>query len=377
MQRLGEVLLARGLIGTSELHTALDACRREGGRLGTHLLRRGFLEEQGLLEALSEQLGVPYVKEAALRKAPEALRRPFPPGLLERIQAVPFAGDGGRLKVAMTNPNDVAAQDELAALSQLTVEPYVATEAAIRAALGDPGFDLVERPQPGGAASNRPVPPEHRWDALWRPPQAAAADLLRLPLRRPAKAPSTQAATFPALTPLGDPMAARDEAVVDDATFHRRLQEARHRDEIGTALLHHVVRYLPRVCLFSLHRGRAAGWLASGKGIVIDDLQTVVVPLDGPSVFLSLSLATSAPYHLGRLPGSELDGRIGLALGDPAPGEVLVVPVRIKERVVAFVVGDEPTERTVTAPVQAIVTAAGKAGLAFEVLILKHKIASG
>lgn len=374
MQRLGELLLARGLVATSELHTALDACRREGGRLGTHLIRYGFVDESSLLEALSDQLGVPSATEAMLRRSPEALRRPFPPGLLQRLQAVPFAEENGRLKVAMTNPNDVAAQDELATLSRRRIEPYVATEAAIRSALGDPGLDVVERPRPGGIAEVRTVPPEHRWDGLWRAPRTSIADLLRLPVNRPAPAPGSVAASFPALTPIGGPGSGEEATVVDDATFQRRLQEARHRDDIGAALVQHTARYLPRVCLFAVHRGRASGWLASGRGVVLEDLQNAVVPLDGPSVFLSLSLSSSGPYHLGPLPGGELDARISHAMGDPAPAELLAVPVKVKERAVAFLVGDDPAERTVTAPVQEIVNAAGKAGLAFEILILKNKI---
>ena len=61
MKRLGEILLDRGAIGVTELHTGLEACHYSGGRLGTQLLKFGFVDEHALLEALSEQLNVPPV----------------------------------------------------------------------------------------------------------------------------------------------------------------------------------------------------------------------------------------------------------------------------------------------------------------------------
>jgi len=58
MKRLGEILLERGAIAIAELHTGLEACHYSGGRLGTQLLKFGFVDEHALLEALSEQLEV-------------------------------------------------------------------------------------------------------------------------------------------------------------------------------------------------------------------------------------------------------------------------------------------------------------------------------
>ena len=66
MQRLGEILIERGVLSLTELHTALETCHRTGGRLGTQLLEFGYVEEGMLLEALSKQLGVPGVVKVKL-----------------------------------------------------------------------------------------------------------------------------------------------------------------------------------------------------------------------------------------------------------------------------------------------------------------------
>jgi len=374
VRRLGEILLERSVLAVPELHTALEACRREGGRLGTHLLGLGFVEERALLEALSVQLGVPFVSGTQLARAPEALRRPFPPGLLQRLQAVPFLEENGRLRVAMTNPNDAAAQDELASFTRLTVEPYVATEAAIQAALGDPRLEVLERPRPGGETVAHNLPSRRSWLALWRAPRVAAEELLRLPLRQPPHGPRILRATFPGLIPLDGGKEPRDEQVLDDRTFLRQLQEARHRDDVARAMLHFASRYLGRVGLLAAHRNRASGWMVAGRGLVVDDFQTLTVPLDEPSVLASLM--TEGTSFVGVLPPGERNSQIAEALGEPAPSDLLVVPIRVKDKPVGFLIGDNPGERGVNVPVAEIVDAAARAGVAFEILILKNKITS-
>ncbi len=77
MRRLGEILLDKGALALSELHTGLEACRRTGGRLGTQLLRFGFVDERALLAALSEQYGVPSAAAEVISRAP--LSQPHPP----------------------------------------------------------------------------------------------------------------------------------------------------------------------------------------------------------------------------------------------------------------------------------------------------------
>jgi hypothetical protein len=66
MRRLGEILIEHGAIAVAELHTGLEACHHSGGRLGTQLLKFGFVDEHALLEALSEQLEVPWVSSSIL-----------------------------------------------------------------------------------------------------------------------------------------------------------------------------------------------------------------------------------------------------------------------------------------------------------------------
>jgi hypothetical protein len=113
MQRLGEILIEEGVLSLTELHTALDTCHRTGGRLGTQLLEFGYVEEHMLLEALAKQLSVPSVIKVKLLHSPLEVRKKLPTLVGRRLQAVPFGNTKRGIKVAMTNPNDRAAMEEI------------------------------------------------------------------------------------------------------------------------------------------------------------------------------------------------------------------------------------------------------------------------
>ena len=76
------------------------------------------------------------------------------------------------------------------------------------------------------------------------------------------------------------------------------------------------------------------GWRARGAAIVAEDFHTLILPLDRPSIFLNLTKGVE--IHAGPLGGGEGNGLLLDALGDPTPTEAVVVPVRVRGKVVAF-----------------------------------------
>ncbi len=367
MRRLGELLLEKGAIAIAELHTALEACHRTGGRLGTQLLRFGFVEEKALLEALAEQFGVPFVPESVLVRASPVVLRCLPAEALRRLQAVPFDRAGNRLQVAFINPREPGAMEELATLTDLVLEPFVATEAAVLRVLGELEEAVVERmpafEQEGRAAGEW-------WDQLWRPGRVGPRDLvLRRNGARPRGGRRVLLATYPELVPVAGTTTTEAE-LLDEGTFIERLREVSHRDEIGDLLLRYASRYLNRLCLFAIHRGKAVGWMARGQAVVVDDVQSTEVSLDAPSVFRQV--VDSGAAYIGPIPpGNEVLHRL---LSDTPPAEVVVIPLQVKDRTVAVLVGDNPGETALAVPLSELQVIAGRAGIAFEILILKSKI---
>ena len=368
MRRLGELLLEKGAIALSELHTALEACHRTGGRLGTHLLRFGFVDERALLEALSEQFGVPFVPESVLLRTAPAVLRCLPAEVELRLQAVPFDRLHNRLQVAMTNPRDPAALEELAAQTDRTLEPYVATETAVLKVLAELGEDF-SMPAPGQAAA--PRADDTWWEELWKPPRVGPGHLLRRQ-KPPRRGGGGRAflATFPGLTPVAGVNLAEQPDLLDEETFVAELKEVRHRDQVGDLLVRFASRYLDRVCLFAIHRGRAVGWLGRGPGVVVDDVQSAEVGLD--SHFRLREVAERGQAWVGPLPAG--DEALTRLFSDPPAVEVVVVPVRVKDRTVAILVGDNPGEPTQTVSLPELQIVANRAGVAFEILILRTKI---
>lgn len=373
MKRLGEILIDWGAIAVSELHTALEACRRSGGRLGTQLLKFGFVTERTLLDALSEQYGVPSVTSRMLSKAPKDLQRSLPPALARRLQALPFGRTGTAVRVAMANPRDPSRVEEISQVLGSAVEPYIATEHAILAAVAALGREMVDDER-ASAAQPVQAPLSADWEQLWSPPRIEPDQLLWPTSGRTVPAGQHTVATFPGLSPVVEGESFEPDREIDSDTFRRRLVEVRHRDEVGSLLLRFAANYFGRVCLFAVYRGVVLGWLARGHGVAVDDIQSFSTPLDTPSLFRDL--ATDADRYIGPIPpGGENDNLIQV-MGDPQPSAVLMLPIRVKDHTVAYLLGDNLAEETVAVPADDLVRAAQKAGAAFETLIIRKKILS-
>jgi nitroreductase len=369
MKRLGEILLDRGAIAIAELHTGLEACHYRGGRLGTQLLRFGFVDEHALLEALSEQLSVPPVTTTVLRRAPDPLRRMIPLNVALRLQAMVFDRRDGELSVAMTAPRNPAAIEEVISYVGLDIKPHVATEIGIMTALQDMKLEeqIEEAPAPmagiatGGAGD--------QWQRLWTPPALQAADLLH-PRTVAARDEIPMAATFPGLAPVPSSASGDARGPLDDTAFSILLRDARHRDEVGELLLLRVAAVLERSYLLAVHSGKIAGWLARGRGVVLDDVESFSAGADEPSALMTIAGGDS---FCGRLPDGVINQLLIEMLGDPAPVEVVIIPISIKGRVVAYLVGDVPDSAVSRGDLEDLVTAAKKAGVALEILVMKRK----
>jgi len=374
MQRLGEILIERGVLSLTELHTALETCHRTGGRLGTQLLEFGYVDERMLLEALSKQLNVPNVVKVKLLHSPLEVRKLLPPGIGRRLQTVPFESAPGGIKVAMTNPNDRAAIEEITTLLKVRVIPHVATEAAVLAALGGAENDDADWSpgiEPSVVKARRSGDVEG-WSRLWEPPRFNPTALFR-PAPRRARHGNVLLASFPDLTEVTSAQAASYEPHVDASNFSELIHQAGHRDDIGGVLVRFAASKYDRACLFSVHKGVVSGWMARGRSVVLEDLQSFSVSLDEPSVFADVAHSDS---YVGAILENPADAELIQALADPAPTEVVVVPVRVKQHVVGFVLCDDPGHPASQDHLEELVTACRKAGVAFEVLILRKKLLS-
>ena len=133
--RFSELLLREGRITQAQLDVALNHQRASGGRLGATLVRLGMLGDEDVALALSRQHGVPSIQLGELDLDPEVIRL-VPVEAALRHQVVPVARLGSTLTLAMTDPANVEARDDIAFITGLHVEPVVSSDAALQQAIG-------------------------------------------------------------------------------------------------------------------------------------------------------------------------------------------------------------------------------------------------
>lgn len=139
MARLGDILIDHGWITSNQLDSALAAQGDERGMLGQILVRRGLINFEQLGQALSEQYGVPYVEVVPQAVNPQVARL-VPEPLARQHSCVPLAVAGHRMQLAMAAPDDIEAIAETELITGYHVEPVVALEGPLQAAL-DRSFD--------------------------------------------------------------------------------------------------------------------------------------------------------------------------------------------------------------------------------------------
>jgi EAL domain-containing protein (putative c-di-GMP-specific phosphodiesterase class I) len=154
---LGQILVSNGLLSPAELERALELHRQSGRSLGRELIARGMIEEPELVRALAEQLGLEYVDLAEVRPDP-AVTALLSRTLAERYRAIPIAARDGAVLIAMSDPTNVFALDDIRTITGCEVRPVVATATDIEAAIGwlSPSIlPVPSRPAPAGGAHTR------------------------------------------------------------------------------------------------------------------------------------------------------------------------------------------------------------------------------
>jgi len=130
MTRLGELLVREKLISLAQLQKAQDDQRKSGARLGNSLIKLGMVDEQELTNFLSKQYGVPSINLSDFEISPDVLQL-VPAELAKRHQLLPINRAGATLIVAMSDPSNIYAIDDLKFRTGLNIEVVVASEVAI------------------------------------------------------------------------------------------------------------------------------------------------------------------------------------------------------------------------------------------------------
>src|SRR5499427_9773192 len=139
--RIGELLLKEKLITPEQLQQALSQQKSNGGKLGYNLVKMGFIKDEQITALLSKQYGVPAINLASF-KIDLTIIKLVPTETARKYQIIPLSRSGSTLTIAMTDPTNVFAMDDIKFMTGYTVEPVVASEVAIG--------DAIEKYYPSG-----------------------------------------------------------------------------------------------------------------------------------------------------------------------------------------------------------------------------------
>ena len=132
--RFGEFLVKAGKINPEQLQGALALQQEEGGRLGTNLVKAGALSETELIEQLARHFGVPSIDLTTV-EVDDSVIKIVPADIARKYTILPVSKAGATVTLAMIDPTNVFAMDDVKFMTGYRVEPVVASETALKAAI--------------------------------------------------------------------------------------------------------------------------------------------------------------------------------------------------------------------------------------------------
>ena len=146
MAKFGDLLVESGLITRQQLEEALNAQKQFGGRLGSNLIRMGLISEDAVTSFLSQQYGVPSINLDDF-EIDQGICKLIPVKTAIKYEVIPISRIGSTLTVAMVDPSNVFAIDDIKFMTGYNVEPVVASETAIK--------ETIKRYYQGGAGVDK------------------------------------------------------------------------------------------------------------------------------------------------------------------------------------------------------------------------------
>lgn len=132
---LGNILLEQNALSEAQLQEGLLVQREKGIKLGEALVQLRFINKEGILKAVSYQLGMPYLNKIHMDSISADLIQEVPINFAKKNEIIPLAKHDSFVEVAMANPVNLSALDDLRLLFHLPVKPYIASSSDITDAI--------------------------------------------------------------------------------------------------------------------------------------------------------------------------------------------------------------------------------------------------
>jgi len=378
--KLGELLINDGIITQGQLDEALKCHVIFGIKLGSSLIELGFLKEDVLLDTLSRMLGVPPVCHAELNDVPPEVIARLSPAVAKKYRVVPIRLENKRLHVAMSDPMDFKAQDELSFITGNIIVPNIAPDIQILHAL----------------EKYYHIKLDHRY-------VSASSELQKIRIRNTinksdafvtndsqhaGSADSENRTESKGLIDVIVPNGV-DRTVPDQASDTRGLaasqaielytidklsldfSKAGNRDDVADIFIKYLGQEFNRCALLTIRGNSAVGWRAAVSGKQVKGFEHTTIELSKTSELGEL--ITGKQYFFGTVADSQPIQPLTKALNLTAFNTILSLPVVMNDRVVALLVvsSDAMSLQRRLGELQKLVY---KASLALQIMVLKNKL---
>jgi hypothetical protein len=403
----GSLLLRHGVVKPEQIAQAHALRQRDGGSFGEALVRIGAINEEQLVEFYHKRLMIPRITDARLLQVSPKVLGLVPPDMAAEFRLVPIEVDNeGTITLAMSDPTNNHAVDEVSFFANRFVLRAVATESAVRRAIESHYGVRFTSPRASDRPATQPAPappkakPQPAKPAA-APPRARTAKPVEPP--KPTKEELDQQIVLltkikrseetPLPMPVPPPDDFQPEFVPDEPipltrpkTQRRRerrdtlpgmtipipdpplaqLRAVQERDEIAREMLDYVGIMTRRSIFFVIKKQLLVPQDARGE-LDRNLVKQLAINIDAPSIFRDV-IASRLPYR-GPLPETAANRAFAQMIGGVG-SEVLLMPISVRERIIAVLFADTAV---LPLPDAALHAATREAGLAYERLILEAK----
>ncbi len=371
--KLGELLLNEKLITPEQLDEALKSQIIFGIKLGSALVELGFITDEQLCRFLSRKLGVPAVSPRAMSLVPPEVLALVPAELAGKYRVIPIKADGKKLALAMADPTDFKAIDEVAFVTGCVVHPHIVPDVRITSALskyyqirGDIRYIRIE----GELANKRRHAPVaetvKKAEKIEIPMMSDSGELLNIEI--PLDFEGFASIPGHDIDPLAT-FESVERYSVDRLSIE--FASAKNRDQIAATFIKYLGQEFTLGALFIIRSNMAVGWRGVAAGKRIDELENLTILLSKPSVMRDV--LETRQFAMGTLIQTPENMQLlkSLMVGSGTP--LLVLPIVMLKKVVAVVVVSAEMDALGTRLLE-LQKLVYKASLAFEMLIIKNKI---
>jgi hypothetical protein len=379
--RLGELLIKKNLLTQAQLEEALQAQVIFGGKLGTILIEMGLITEDKLAAIMAQLLAIPCVKPGQLQNIPKDIIKIISSELAEKHKVVPVAVNGKKLTLAMAEPHNLKAVDEISFRTGYIVRPILALEVRLIFAL-EKHYDIKRTMR--YIAPPKQVRDELNQLHIFHTPDGPVAspdtnadlgepgsELIR---EKPAPQKSEKVESeVEVIEELSDDdlIEELEDEVITLATTAQALINITDRNDVADAVIAYLGAHYARAALFMVVAGQVTGWRSVKNGQPLPGFDQFQLPLSEPSVLKTAVESNS--FFLGPVPQSGANLALTAFLGKPVPKSVLLLPMSMLGRVVGLIYVDDAKTNLADAVID-VQQLSSKALMAFEILILHNKI---